>query len=105
MPHGANLCNSSAALPGGNPTGQHVAGLLAPALHPVRQDRPHQRGPPPRACGTAFQYPVRPCRGILPWRGCPPAVSAADGHGMILIERRVVLVDATYRVVWAGPGP
>jgi hypothetical protein len=31
--------------------------------------------------------------------GCLPKVSAADGHGMILIERRVSVEDATYRVV------
>jgi hypothetical protein len=29
---------------------------------------------------------------------CPPAVIAADGHGMILIDGRVNLLDATYRV-------
>jgi hypothetical protein len=28
-----------------------------------------------------------------------PAVGVADGHGMILSERRVDLEDATYRVV------
>ena len=32
-------------------------------------------------------------------------VSAPDGHGMILIERRVDLEDATYRVVWVSLGP
>ena len=36
--------------------------------------------------------------------GCLPAVSASDGYGMILIERRVDLEDATYRVIWVGLG-
>jgi hypothetical protein len=31
-------------------------------------------------------------------------VSAADGHGMILIGRRVDAEDATYRVARAGLG-
>jgi hypothetical protein len=34
--------------------------------------------------------------------GCPPTVSAADGHGMILTGRRVDAEDATYRVARAG---
>jgi hypothetical protein len=46
MPHGANLSNSAATLPGGNPMGQGGAGLPARARHPVWQDRHHWRGPP-----------------------------------------------------------
>jgi hypothetical protein len=35
-------------------------------------------------------FSIRPDRaGNAPVAGCPPTVSAADGHGMILIERRV----------------
>jgi site-specific recombinase XerC len=103
-PHGANLSNSSATLPGGNPTVRAGPGLLAQARYPVREDRHHGRGPSPRACGTA-PFSIRPDR---PWNtpvaGCPPTVSAADGHGMILTERRVDAEDATYRVARAGPG-
>ena len=36
--------------------------------------------------------------------GAPPAVSARDGHGMILIERCVDIRDATYRVDLGRPG-
>jgi len=97
MPHGTNLSSSSATLPGG-PTGQGGAGLLAQARHRVRQDRHHRRGPPPRACGTAPSVSGLTVLGNI-LGGCPPTVSAADGHGMILIERHVDLEDATYRVV------
>lgn len=31
--------------------------------------------------------------------GCLPKASVADGHGMILIQTRVSIEDATYRVV------
>jgi hypothetical protein len=37
-------------------------------------------------------------------RTCPPR-SAPAGHGMILIGRRVVIEDATCRVVLAAPDP
>jgi hypothetical protein len=40
-----------------------------------------------------------------PAAGCRLAVSASDGYGMILIERRVDPEDATYRVIWVGPVP
>jgi hypothetical protein len=44
---------------------------------------------------------IRPGRaGTTSAAGCLPAVSAPDGYGMILIERRVDLEDATYRVFW-----
>ena len=44
-------------------------------------------------------FSIRPGRaGNTPVAGYPPTVSTADGHGMILIERRVVVGDATYRV-------
>ena len=43
--------------------------------------------------------------GNTPAAGCPPAVSAPEGHGMILIERCVDLEDTTYRVMWIGLGP
>jgi len=45
---------------------------------------------------------ARPCWDT-PAARCPAAVSAPDGHGMILIERRVDIKDATYRVIRAGP--
>ena len=44
----------------------------------------------------------RRCR---PAAGCPPAVSAPDGHGMILAGKCVDLEDTTYRVILAGVGP
>ena len=51
-------------------------------------------------------FSIRPGRaGNTQAAGCPPTVSAPDGHGMILIELRVDLEDATYRVIYAGPGP
>jgi hypothetical protein len=46
-------------------------------------------------------FSLRPGRaGNTPAAGCPPVVSAPDGHGMILIERCVDIEDATYRVIW-----
>ena len=36
---------------------------------------------------------------------CPPAVSAPDGHGMILTGRRVDPEDTTCRVIVADVGP
>ena len=48
-----------------------------------------------------LQYPARPCWGILPL-ACPPTVTAADGHGMILIERRV---DDKGHDISCCPGP
>src|SRR5580700_10620943 len=60
---------------------------------------------PSRACVVRpLQYPARPA-GTTSAAGCLPAVSAPDGHGMILIERRVDLEDATYRVLLVGLGP
>lgn len=40
---------------------------------------------------------------VIPYRG--HSVSAPDGCGMILSERRVDLEDTTYRVAWVSPGP
>ena len=54
MPHGANLSNSAATLPGGNPTGQGGTGLPARARHPVWQDRHHWRDPPSRVALAAL---------------------------------------------------
>ena len=43
--------------------------------------------------------------GGKPGHWCLPAVSAPDGYGMILLERRVDLEDATYRVIWVALDP
>ena len=51
-------------------------------------------------------FSIRPHRaGNTPAAGCPPAVSAPEGHGMILAERCVDIEDTTYRVTLAGLGP
>ena len=102
MPHGANLGNSSATLPGGNPTGQ--GGLVCWPRPGIRHGKTATIGAARLHVAVArlLQYPARPCWDTAV-AGCP-TVSQADGHGMILIERRVVLEDATYRVAWAGPG-
>jgi hypothetical protein len=48
----------------------------------------------------AVMFSIWPGRaGTTPAAGCLPAVSTPDGYGMILIERRVDLEDATYRVI------
>jgi len=50
-------------------------------------------------------FSIRPGRaGTTPAAGCPPAVSAPDGHGMILTGRRVDLEDTAYRVISVGRG-
>ena len=43
--------------------------------------------------------------GNTPAAGCPPAVSAPDGHGMILTGRCVDLEDTTYRVIFVSLNP
>jgi hypothetical protein len=51
-------------------------------------------------------FSIRPGRaGNTPAAGCPPTVSAPDGHGMILIERCVDIEDTTYRVISVGLDP
>ena len=66
--------------------------------------------PPPSAwpaptCLWRGPFSIRPGRpGNTPVAGCPPTVSATEGHGMILTGRRVDAEDATYRVArQAGP--
>jgi len=51
-----------------------------------------------RLCHGPFS--IRPGRAekILLRQACPPAVSAPDGHGMILMGRCVDIEDTTYRV-------
>src|SRR6266498_4189547 len=81
MPHGANLSNSSASLPAGWQSDGSGRAWFA--------------GPGPGTAPSVSGLTV----GNTPVAGCPATVSAAGGHGMILIERRVDLEDATYRVV------
>src|SRR5215470_6153444 len=50
-----------------------------------------------------LRYLARPCWGILPL-ACPPTVTAADGHGMILIARRVDLSGRDISCCLSRPG-
>jgi hypothetical protein len=43
--------------------------------------------------------PHRYGQSVVSPAGCLPAVTAPDGYGMILIESRVDLENATYRVI------
>jgi hypothetical protein len=81
---------------GGTSAGHHLD-------YPAAQGRRSVRATPGpyRAAGTALPKAMS-CR---PWPGCPPTVSAPDGHGMILIERCVDIEDTTYRVISVGLDP
>ena len=65
----------------------------------MRTTPPSARPAASRACGAAPSVSGPAVLGVRRVAGCLPAVSAPDGHGMILIERRVNVQDAKYRVL------
>jgi hypothetical protein len=107
MPHSANLSNSIATSPAGSGRGQAGADATFVPAAVTRYGKTAIIGAAAITClcGEACSVSDQAVPGILRRRGCSSGISVSDGHGMILIERRVDLEDTTYRVFWVGLGP